>query len=169
MGMMYAMGTPIADPKKNAIKIHWYWTTSNRSSVPTTASSMPISPIITPRRAVAGEFIHLMARMNDMAASMYRNGSSVSSSFISFLPVSFLFRLPFLEHFQHAVGDEIAADYVEGRQQHCREAQNTRQRAGVLRSGDQNRADHRDGRDRVGQRHQRRMQQRRHAAYQLKS
>src|ERR1700686_3915777 len=139
------MGTPIADPRKKAIKIHWYSTTSNRNNVPTTASSIPISPTIIPRRAVAGEFIHLMARMNDMAASMYRNGRSVSSSFISLPAVSFLLRLPFLEHLQHAVGDEIAADFVEGRQQRRREAQNARQRARVLCSGDQDRADDRDG------------------------
>jgi hypothetical protein len=38
--------------------------------VATTAMSMPASPAKTPRRAVAGVFIHLRERMNSPAETM---------------------------------------------------------------------------------------------------
>ena len=47
------------------------WVTSGRTKVPTTASTMPISPARTPRRAVVGAVIHLIAKMNDSPAARY--------------------------------------------------------------------------------------------------
>ncbi len=41
------------------------------SSVPTIARNIPISPTITPRRAVFGALSHFNDRMNAAAATMY--------------------------------------------------------------------------------------------------
>src|SRR5271165_754767 len=82
---------------------------------------------------------------------------------------SSLFRLLSLEHLQHPIGDQVAAHRVEHRQEHRGKAQQTRKQASVLLAGDQNRAHHGDRRNRVGERHQRRVQQRRHTANQLKA
>ena len=49
------------------------------AGMPTTASNIPISPMITPRRAVAGEFIHLIAMMKLAAARMKQSGRKLFS------------------------------------------------------------------------------------------
>jgi hypothetical protein len=62
---------------------------------------------ITPRRAVAGEFIHFNGENKSRRRRVCREPGI--KTLISFL------RLPLLEHLQHAVGDQIAADHVDGR------------------------------------------------------
>ena len=76
---------------------------------------------------------------------------------------------PFLEHLQHAIGDQIAADQVDRGCDHSDEAEHLREWRRILLTGDQNRADNRDRRNRVRQRHQRSMQKRRNIPNQLES
>ena len=73
-----------------------------------------------------------------------------------------------LEHPQHAVGDEKAADDVGGGAGHGDEAEE-RAEPVVLLAGDNQRADQRDAGKGVGRRHQRRVQQRRHARDDVKA
>ena len=94
-------------------------------SVPATASSMPISPANTPRRAVAGEFIHFSERMNSAA------GDDVDV-IDQRAPLLLLLALR-LEHLEHAVGDQEAADDVGDRGGDGDEAQHLAQRGGVRR------------------------------------
>jgi hypothetical protein len=68
--MMYAIGIPMAEPSSTAARIHSQLKTWCESSVPVTASSIPNSPANTPRRAVAGEFIHFSERMNNAPATI---------------------------------------------------------------------------------------------------
>ena len=82
------------------------------------ASSMPASPAKTPRRAVAGELIHFKDRMNRAAETSIEPGIDADSFFC----------LPLLEHLEHAVGDEVAADDVGGGRNDGDEAEHARQR-----------------------------------------
>ena len=63
-----------------------------------------------------------------------------------------------LEHLEHAVGDEESAHDVAGGGDDRDRAEDRRQRA-LCRARQDDGADHRDGVERVGQRHQRRVQQ----------
>ena len=63
-----------------------------------------------------------------------------------------------LEHLQHPVGDQEAADDVGHRGEQRDRAQDA-DPGGIVAAGHDDRADHRDGRDGVGERHQRRVQQ----------
>ena len=68
-----------------------------------------------------------------------------------------------LEHREHAIGDRIAAGGIAGAEQHGKEADRLLQhRARIEQS--EHPADHDDAVHKVGARHQRRMQDRRHAA-----
>ena len=64
------MGIPTAVPISMADKTHSQLNTWCASSVPVTAISIPISPAKTPRRDVAGVFIHLSESMNSAAETM---------------------------------------------------------------------------------------------------
>src|SRR5262249_47625192 len=70
--------------------------------------------------------------------------------------------LALLEHFEHAVGDDEAADDVRRREHDCDEADDPRERALVRLAEHEHRADDDNAVDRVRPRHQRRVQQRRH-------
>src|SRR3954464_9686421 len=67
------------------------------------------------------------------------------------------------KHAQHAVGDEESADHVTGRSDDGNHAQNSRERT-LLLADKNDRADHRDRVERVRERHQWRVQQRRDVA-----
>src|SRR3546814_4607383 len=96
------------------------------------ATSMPISPARTPRRAVEGWLIHISARMNSDDATIAAKGTN---AFIS-LP-------PRLEHLEHAVGDHETADRIDRGAEHRDEAQILRQRHRAFLSRDgQRAADH---------------------------
>ena len=68
IGMKIAIAAPITEPMVTPTKIHWNWTISLRSSVPTMASNMPTSASISPRRAVSGELNPLRPKMKRTAA-----------------------------------------------------------------------------------------------------
>ena len=70
IGIQMAIGAPISEPSTMPISTHCQ-PTWNISSVPMTASAMPISPASTPRRAVRGWLSHLSERMNSAAATRY--------------------------------------------------------------------------------------------------
>ena len=115
---------------------HLQSTTWNISSVPMTASAMPISPASTPRRAVCGWLSHLSDRMNSAAATRYdahvrasvrgdrrRTASAAASSRPEVARVLITAaRLP-AEHLQHAVGDPEPADDVGRRGDHGQRAE----------------------------------------------
>src|SRR5215213_8911944 len=102
------------------------------SSVPMTASAMPISPASTPRRAVRGCLSHFRESTNSAPATRYaphtngelRSGpEAVVSRTVTSMAASKLndrselitaARLP-AEHLEHAVGDPKAAHDVDGR------------------------------------------------------
>ncbi len=67
-----------------------------------------------------------------------------------------------LEHLQHAISDHESADDVRRRANDRDETEDRADRV-VLRAGSDDRTDQRDARDRIGRRHQWRVQQRRHA------
>src|SRR5438876_4655054 len=69
-----------------------------------------------------------------------------------------------LEHAKHALGHEKAAEHIDRHQRHRDDAEPTAP-VEVRRAGREHRADQDDARDRIGQRHQRRMQRRRHVPY----
>ncbi len=71
-----------------------------------------------------------------------------------------------LEHLEHAVGDQESRHDVGHGRGHGdgRQRDDQRMPLALLLAQHQHRADQADGRDRVGQRHQRRVQQRRHPA-----
>src|ERR1022692_168433 len=66
------------------------------------------------------------------------------------------------EHFQHAFGHHVAAHRVAGREHHADEADDAQQRAVGRRQCD-HRADQHDSMNEVGSRHERRVQDYRHA------
>ena len=68
------------------------------------------------------------------------------------------------EHLQHAVGDAEAADHVDRGGSDGDEAEDVRRTRIVRRTRQHQRSDERDAGDGVRRRHQRRVQQRRHAA-----
>src|SRR5579863_274190 len=80
----------------------------------------------------------------------------------------FLYRTAGLEHPQHAVGDQESADHVAGGGHNGDDAEDGRERALFLADQD-NGADHGNRVERIGQRHERRMQQGRDVADDLES
>src|SRR2546427_10337844 len=98
------------------------------------ASSMPICPAITPRRAVTGEFNHLIERTIASAAMIYadcQTASVIRASARSFF---------FAEHLEHPVCDQKSAHDVDCRRSNRDAAEHFAERRGIARSGDQNRA-----------------------------
>ncbi len=75
-----------------------------------------------------------------------------------------LFGLALVEHLQHAIGDAEAANHVDGGGGDRDESQDVREQRIVRRTRQNQRADERDAGDGIGGGHQRRVQQRRHAA-----
>src|SRR5439155_18257085 len=82
---------------------------------------------------------------------------------------SLFLRLPFFEHLDDAVRDQIPAHQIGGGCEDRDESEHKAQRGGILFASNQNGADHRDCRDRVRQGHQRRVQKRRDTPDQLKA
>src|SRR5437764_1388992 len=85
------------------------------------AISIPTAPIQFPRRAVAGCERNLRARMN--ATIVARYARSVATR-----PIVLLGRVAPLEHLEHAVGDDEAADDVGRGERHRDESDDRRQR-----------------------------------------
>src|SRR4051812_6145475 len=137
---------------------HVMWTVSF-SSVATIATTMPTAPIQFPRRAVAGDDRKRSASTKHTIVTRYNR-------LTAFVPISrpspSIGRAPLLEHLEHAVGDDEAADDVRGRKCDRQEADDADQRVLVFAAGDDHRADDHDAVDRVRARHQRRVQHRRH-------
>src|ERR1700730_11517712 len=73
-----------------------------------------------------------------------------------------------LEHFEHPVRDEKTSHNVAGGGDNGNRAKHRGQR-GLMFSREQNCADHGNRIERVGQRHQRRVKERRHAPYDLEA
>src|SRR6516164_7263644 len=110
---------------------------------------MPASPAQTPRRAVAGELSHFSDRMNSAVAMRYVDSMMASIAIMSLW-------LPWaagLEHFQHTVRDDEAADDVAGGCDNRDGPENGCQRR-LTFAGQNNRANHRNRVQRVCQRHE---------------
>src|SRR5438105_3098677 len=119
------------------------------------AISLPTAPIQLPRRAVAGCERNLRARMK--ATIVARYARSVATR-----PIVLLRRLAPLEHLEHSVGDDEAADDVRRRERHGDEADDRRQRVLVAEARDEHGPDDHDPVDRVRAGHQRGVEERRH-------
>ena len=94
------------------------------SSVPPTASTIAATPANTPWRAVFGSFIHFSEKMNSDRREQVDDLDRRSPS---------LARLPLLEHLQHAVGDQEAADDVGHRGEDRDRAEHRAQRRSSAR------------------------------------
>src|SRR6201747_1280924 len=139
------------------------------ASVVATAMPMPIMPKKLPWRDEAGLDSPRSDRMNRTPATRYRTAARLA--FIWRSPLSSsprgARRLPdlLLVHREHALGDQEASEDVHGGkdQREKPEAPPPGPAAADHRDADrEQRADHDHRRDRVGHRHQRRMQRRRH-------
>src|SRR5690606_3193712 len=129
------------------------------NNVATTAMSMATAEIRFPRRADSARPNILRPVMKRIDARMY--ASSVTTA----TPSAFL--VPGAEHAEHAVGDHVAADDVDGGQRY---GQRGEQRAeGAVDRGGGHGAHQRDARDGVAARHQRRVQLRRDLADELEA
>src|SRR5262245_34061454 len=140
---------------------------SRNTMVATMATAMPPAESRLPLRAVAGEFIRTSPSTNATAPASQAMRTSVSRTERSGIRSGL--RLvgggrrgrgrgglaP--EHLEHAVGDDVAADDVHGREGHRDERQQLGHRVGCL-DGDEHRADENDAVNRVGPRHQRGME-----------
>src|SRR5262245_25285085 len=150
--------------------------------VPTISSSMPISPASTPRRAVLGALSHFREKTNSAVAIRYVHptsqlsavapeapasgmagwaAASVCGKAISMSMASSLLLLA-LEHLEHAIGNQKAADDVACGGNAGNGSQDGAERRALL-GRDPDRRHHRNRRNCVGQRRQRRVQQRRDA------
>ena len=69
-------GNPTAKPATIATTIQVWWTISGWIHVATTATSIPPTPAITPRRAVFGSFIQYSAKMNSAVARTAANSAT---------------------------------------------------------------------------------------------
>src|SRR3981189_1112732 len=139
------------------------------------ARAMPISPARTPRRAVRGWLSHFSERMNRAAATKYvpvpnqefaasadsTAGETAKMRMVESASIT-VRRLP-TKHFQHAIGDPETADNVRRCSDNAQSTQ-YRVKCRFSLSHHLNARDNRDRGDRVRERHQRRVQQRRHAA-----
>src|SRR4051812_6760053 len=144
---------PISPP---TAMIHQPVTTSSRSSVTTIATAMPAAPTWLPRRAWRGDERNRSARMKHAIGIRY----SRFAVFWLTLRVGGL--APLLEHLEHAVGDDEAADDVRAREDHRQQRQQLHEPAVVRCARDDDRADDHDAVNRVRAGHQRRVQQRRY-------
>src|SRR4051794_4941466 len=92
-------------------------------SVPTMASTIPISPARTPCRAVRGWLNHFRDKINSAAATMYvpvpnqefaaasKSTAEVAANRLVIERALITVRLP-TKHFEHAIGDPETADNV---------------------------------------------------------
>src|SRR6202021_1224370 len=139
------------------------------ASVVATAMPMPIMPKKLPWRDDAGLDRPRSDRMNSTPATRYKTADRLA--FISRPPLSSSPRgarrsLGFLlVHRQHALGDQEAAEDIHAGKNQRDEAEAARPGPAAADHGDadrEQRADHDHRGDRVGHRHQRRVQRRRH-------
>src|SRR5439155_23572459 len=121
-------------------------------TVAPSAITMPAAAVKLPLRAPLGELSCFRPRMNSAAARRYARAITVGS---------FFGRLPALEHLEHAVGDDETSDHV-GRGEDDRDQAEHDGHRRVGSGGDEDGADQDDAVDRVGARHERRMQDGRH-------
>ena len=127
-----------------------------------TANSSPISPDSTPRRAVTGELSHLMERTTESAATMYaacQTPPGYRHFAVSFLRNIFSMRSVIRNPLTMLIVDDTTA------MQPSTLLNSRRSPAPAIRIAPTTR----DRRDRVGQRHQRRVEQRRNPAHQLQA
>src|SRR5882724_8765966 len=129
------------------------------ASVVTMASAMTMMPNMLPRRLDSGFESPRSAMMNRTPATRYRRAEMLA----------FMARCSFLllVHRQHPLGDQEAAEDVDGSEHQRNEAQRASPDRAVVIPGQRDadreqRADDNDRGDGVGHRHQRRMQRRRH-------
>src|ERR1700675_4951419 len=139
------------------------------ASVVATAIAMPIMPKKLPRRDVAGLDSPRSDRMNRTPATRYKTAARLA--FISRPPLSSSPRgarrsLGFLlVHPEHALGDQEAAEDIHAGEGQRDKAETPRPAAATGDHADadrEQRADHDHRGDRIGHRHQRRMQRWRH-------
>src|SRR5680860_476121 len=130
------------------------------NSVATTAMSIAAAESALPRRAVSARPSIFRPTMNRIAAMMY--DSSISDCTASALRLP-----PGAEHAEHAIGYQVPADDVYRRQHQGEHGQRRAERAAHRRG--RHAPDDGDARDRVGTRHQRRVQLRRDLVYQLEA
>ncbi len=140
----------------------------SRIAVAAMATAMPPADSRLPLRAVAGEFIRIrpMTKQEAPASQARRTMSEIVLKSIaqpSACSAGFGRDGLLLEHLEHPVGDHVAADHVHRGEGHGDQRQEL---AGEIRrlDGDEHRADEDDPVDRVGARHQGRVQGRRHLA-----
>src|SRR6478752_3081758 len=139
------------------------------------ASAMPISPARTPRRAVRGWLNHFSERMNRAAATKYvpmpnhefaasadSTAGETAKMRMAKRALITVRRLP-TKHFQHAIGDPETTYNVRRCSDNTQRTQH-RVKCRVSLSHHLNARDNSDCGNRVRERHQRRVQQWRHAA-----
>src|ERR1700730_13239772 len=139
------------------------------ASVVTIAIAMPIMPKKLPWRDVAGLDSPRSDRMKSTPATRYRTAARlafIERPLLSLSPRGARRSLHFfLVHPEHALGDKEAAEDIHTGedQRHEAEAARPSRAAGDHVDADrEQRADHDHRRDRIGHRHQRRMQRRGH-------
>src|SRR4029077_4726248 len=147
------------------------WIFNTSATVVATAIAMPTMPNALPVREVDGCDKPFSAWMKHTEAIRYSNTTSSKLRVIVPLPGQRLLLravarlgLFFLEHLQHPLGDQEAAEHVDRRQRHGQNAHRASERRFGQRSG-QHGADDDDRGDRVGHRHQRCVQRRRNVPY----
>src|SRR5215207_5563243 len=135
------------------------------TAVATIATSMPPADSRLPLRAVAGEFIRIrpMTKATAPASQASRTRTSMVASTLRLRLVGLRRRRGrlALEHLEHPVGDDVAADDVHRRERHCDERDRVAQRV-IGGDRDDHGADEHDAMDRVCARHQGRVERRRH-------
>src|SRR6202166_2144075 len=139
------------------------------ASVVATAIAIPVMPKKLPRRDDAGLDNPRSDRMNSTPATRYKTADRLA--FISRPPLSSSPRgarrslRSLLVHPQHALGDQEAAEDIHAGKDQRDEAEAARPGPAAADHGDadrEQRADHDHRGDRIGHRHQRCMQRRRH-------
>src|SRR2546423_7279139 len=150
-----AATAPNSPPTAIPTRISQKLTTCSWPKVTPIAISIPTAPIQFPRRAVAGFERNLSARMKATIVARYARS-------VAILLIALLRSAAALEHLEHPVGDDEAADDVRGGQHDGDEADHGRGRVLVTEPGDEHRADDHDPVDRVRPGHERRVQERRH-------
>src|SRR5579862_6484104 len=128
------------------------------------ARSIPTSPAMTPRRAEPGELIHLRERMKSAVATRYEASIARSRGFMPLLTLG----LSRLEHPEHPVRDEEAADDV-ARRRDDRDRREDRREGRAALAGEEDRADDGDRVQGVRQGHEGRVEERRDPPYHLES
>src|SRR6476661_8775807 len=118
---------------------------------------MPAMPNTLPRRAVDGCDSPFSARMKHTDATRYHSATWLALIAGSVLCGRLRGRLLALEHLEHALRDEEAAERIDRCEHDGGDAHPPTpvERGGPRR---EHRADEHDGRDRVGDRHERRVQ-----------